>query len=72
MGAAPTGNAVDVELMVFARFSPETKIVERWTGLDEVSLLMQLGLMAAPTGAPGLAAEYVAVRPFLAVTHGYR
>src|SRR5262245_52198539 len=52
MGAAPTGNRVDLSAMVFLRFGPDGKIVERWTRLDEVGLLTQLGLMPAPATAP--------------------
>jgi predicted ester cyclase len=48
MGAAPTGNRIDVEVMTFLRFGPEGKIVERWNRMDEVGLLTQLGLMPAP------------------------
>jgi predicted ester cyclase len=48
MGAAPTGNRIDVEVMTFLRFGPEGKIVERWNRMDEVGLMTQLGLMPAP------------------------
>jgi predicted ester cyclase len=48
MGAAPTGNRIDVEVITLLRFGPEGKIVERWNRMDEVALLTQLGLMPAP------------------------
>jgi predicted ester cyclase len=48
MGAAPTGNRIDVEVMTFLRFGPEGKIVERWNRMDEMGLMTQLGLMPAP------------------------
>jgi predicted ester cyclase len=52
MGAAPTGNQVEIEAMAFLRFGAKGKVVERWTRLDEVALLTQLGLMPASAGAP--------------------
>jgi predicted ester cyclase len=52
LGASPTGNRIGVEAMGFFRFGPEGKAVERWTRLDEVALLTQLGLMPAPAAAP--------------------
>jgi predicted ester cyclase len=52
MGAAPTGNRVEVNVMAFLRFGPDGKIVERWTRLDEVGLLTQLGFMPTPAAAP--------------------
>jgi predicted ester cyclase len=48
MGAAPTGNRIDVEVITLLRFGPEGKIVERWNRMDEVALMTQLGLMPAP------------------------
>jgi predicted ester cyclase len=51
MGAAPTGNTIELRTMAFVRFGPEGKVVERWTRLDEVGLMTQLGLMPAPTAA---------------------
>jgi predicted ester cyclase len=42
MGAAPTGNHIDVEVMTFLRFGPEGKIVERWNRMDEVGQMTQL------------------------------
>ena len=51
MGAAPTGNRVEFRVMGFLRFGPDGKVVERWTRLDEIGLLTQLGLMPAPTAA---------------------
>jgi predicted ester cyclase len=52
MGAPPTGNRIEVETMAFLRFGGDGKVVERWTRLDEVALMTQLGLMPAPAGAP--------------------
>ena len=43
MGAAPTGNRVEVSVMAFLRFGPDGKIVERWTRLDKVGLLTHSG-----------------------------
>jgi predicted ester cyclase len=52
MGASPTGTRIELDEMAFFRFGPEGKVVERWTRLDEISLLTQLGLMPAPAAAP--------------------
>jgi predicted ester cyclase len=52
MGIAPTGKRIDIEVMAFLRFNDEAKIVERWTRMDEVALLTQLGVMPAPAEAP--------------------
>lgn len=52
MGAAPTGNLIEVEVMLFLRFSPQAKVLERWMRLDEIALLTQLGLMPQPEEAP--------------------
>jgi predicted ester cyclase len=52
LGAAPTGKGVEFTSMTFFRFGPQGKVVERWTRIDEVALLTQLGLMPAPAGAP--------------------
>ena len=52
MGIAPTGKRIDIEVMAFLRFNDEGKIVERWTRMDEVALLTQLGAMPAPAEAP--------------------
>jgi len=38
--------------MLFLRFGPEDKVVERWTRLAEVSLLTQLGLLPAAAATP--------------------
>jgi predicted ester cyclase len=51
-GAAPSGNRIDFRVMAFLRFGPDGKVVERWTRLDEVGLLTQLGLMPAPASSP--------------------
>ena len=48
MGAPPTGNPVEFDLMSFARFDERGKIVERWHRIDEFALLGQLGLLPAP------------------------
>jgi predicted ester cyclase len=48
MGAAPTGNRIDVDAITLLRFGPEGKVVERWNRMDEVALMTQLGLMPAP------------------------
>jgi predicted ester cyclase len=52
MGAAPTGNRIEVRVMAFLRFGPDGKVVERWTRLDELGLLTQLGLIPAPAAVP--------------------
>ncbi|HXF99061.1 MAG TPA: ester cyclase [Gaiellaceae bacterium] len=52
MGAAPTGKRIEVDAMAFFRFDADGKVAERWTRLDEVGLLTQLGLMQAQAGAP--------------------
>jgi predicted ester cyclase len=52
MGAAPTGNDVEVSAMAFLRFGEDGKVAERWARLDEVALLTQIGLMPAPAAAP--------------------
>jgi predicted ester cyclase len=52
MGMAPTGKRIDIEVMAFLRFDDDAKIVERWTRMDEVAMLTQLGAMPAPAEAP--------------------
>ena len=52
MGIPPTGKRIEIEVMAFVRFNDEAKIVERWTRMDEVALLTQLGVMPAPAEAP--------------------
>ena len=52
MGAAPTGNRLEFDEMQFLRFGYEGKVVERWSRLDDVAMLTQLGLMPAPAAAP--------------------
>jgi predicted ester cyclase len=52
MGAAPTGNRVDVEIMTFLRFGENGKVAERWNLLDSLALLSQLGALPAPAPAP--------------------
>lgn len=51
LGAAPTGNRIELDAMAFFRFGPEGKAVERRTRLDEVGLMTQLGLMPVPAVA---------------------
>lgn len=50
LGAPPTGSRIEIEAMSFFRFGPDGKIAGRWTRLDDVGLLTQLGLMPAPAG----------------------
>ncbi len=52
MGAAPTGNRLELDEMIFMRFGDEGKVVERWSRLDDVAMMTQLGLMPAPAEAP--------------------
>jgi predicted ester cyclase len=51
LGAAPTGNRIELTEMQFLRFGDAGKIAERWQRLDDVALLTQLGLMPAPAEA---------------------
>ena len=51
MGAQPTGNRVEFDLMSFARFDDSGRILMRWHRIDELALLGQLGLMPAPASA---------------------
>jgi predicted ester cyclase len=50
MGASPSGNAVDVDAMSILRFE-DGKVAERWTQLDTLSLMAQLGLVPQPAAA---------------------
>ena len=52
MGAAPTGNRLELDEMIFMRFGDEGTVVERWSRLDDVAMMTQLGLMPAPAEAP--------------------
>jgi predicted ester cyclase len=52
MGAAPTGNRVEISAMAFLRFDADGKVAERWARIDDVAMLTQLGLMPAPASAP--------------------
>ncbi len=52
MGISPTGKRIEIEVMALVRFNEDAKIVERWTRMDEVALLTQLGVMPAPAEAP--------------------
>ena len=52
MGAAPTRKRIEIDAMAFFRFAADGKVSERWTRLDEVGLMTQLGLMPAPAGVP--------------------
>lgn len=51
-GAAPTGNRIEIDAMAFFRFGDDGKVAERWTRLDEMSFLTQIGLMPVPEAAP--------------------
>ncbi len=48
MGAEPTGRQVAAEAITIMRLNEEARCVERWSRLDEVSFLTQIGLMPAP------------------------
>jgi steroid delta-isomerase-like uncharacterized protein len=50
MGAQPSGNAIAVGAMSVLRFE-DGKVAERWTQLDTLSLLAQLGLVPQPAAA---------------------
>jgi steroid delta-isomerase-like uncharacterized protein len=52
MGAPPTGKQIELEAMGFLKFGGDGKVVERWTRMDEVALLTQLGVMPEPAEAP--------------------
>ena len=52
MGIPPTGKRIDIEVMAFLRFTDEGKIAERWTVMDQVGMLNQLGAMPPPSEAP--------------------
>ena len=47
LGAAPTGNRIEFEAMTLLRFDAAGRIAERWQRGDEITLLRQLGLLAA-------------------------
>ncbi len=50
-GVAATGKHVTAELIEIHRMGPEGKIVEHWTGMDQLELFRQLGGIPAPAGA---------------------
>jgi steroid delta-isomerase-like uncharacterized protein len=45
MGAAPTGNAVQIASMVFLRVR-DGRFVERWEQMDLLGLMLQLGIIS--------------------------
>ncbi len=47
LGAQPTGKTIEFEAMSIARYRDGT-IAERWTRLDEIAFMTQLGLMPEP------------------------
>lgn len=51
LGIPPTGNHVDVGVMVVARFDDAGKWIEDWVCWDQVGLLQQLGVIPAPAAA---------------------
>src|SRR5215207_2043043 len=51
-GAAPTGKRLSVKSITVERVS-DGKIVEHWRNTDEVGMMRQLGLFAAPGEQPG-------------------
>ena len=50
LGAAGTGQALEVEGITIVRFEGDL-VAERWNRLDDVTLLTQLGLMATAPAA---------------------
>lgn len=50
MGVAPTGKEIAVQVFEFFRLV-EDKIVEHWGGVEELSLLQQLGVLRTPAGS---------------------
>jgi len=50
-GVPPTGSHVDVGVMVIARFDAAGKWIEDWVIWDQVGLLHQIGVIAAPAAA---------------------
>ena len=48
LGIPPTGNRVDVGLMIIARFDSTGLWVEDWSAWDQLGLLQQLGAVPAP------------------------
>jgi predicted ester cyclase len=51
LGIPPTGNKVDVGVMVIARFDAAGKWIEDWVCWDQVGLFQQLGVIPAPASA---------------------
>jgi predicted ester cyclase len=51
MGAAGTGNPISVGAIAILRFDEAGKVAERWTQLDQVAFMTQLGLMPQPVEA---------------------
>jgi predicted ester cyclase len=50
-GIPATGRAVNVGVMVIARFNEAGKWVEDWASWDQVGMLQQLGVIPAPAAA---------------------
>jgi predicted ester cyclase len=48
-GSQPTGRAVAVQGIVFARTAGE-RVVENWMLIDQMGLLQQLGIIPPPRG----------------------
>ena len=48
MGAAPTGNPVQISSIVIVRLR-DGRFVERWEQLDHLGLMLQLGVVAEPS-----------------------
>jgi steroid delta-isomerase-like uncharacterized protein len=48
LGAPPTGNAIDVDVMSFFRFGADGRVSERWLRMDEATFLAQIGLVPVP------------------------
>lgn len=45
MGAAPTGNRIEITSMVFLRIR-DGRVVERWEQMDLLGLMLQLGIVS--------------------------
>jgi steroid delta-isomerase-like uncharacterized protein len=52
MGAAPTGNRIEIASMVFLRIR-DGRIVERWEQMDLLGLMLQLGIVSESGSAGG-------------------
>lgn len=49
LGVPAAGAAIDVTGMTVLRFGTHGRVVERWQALDQLGLLVQLGVIAVPT-----------------------